>query len=86
MCRPPEEADAQCVRAAVLLDELDFPGFGVADPRKAPILVEVKTHNAVRILKYSCSKRVHALPTAQANARRCAPACLRHRVSMWGQD
>ena len=69
-CRPPEEADSQAVRAAVLLDELDFPGFGVPDPRKAPILVEVKSENAVRLLAYSCSKRVHALPTAVANARR----------------
>ena len=25
-CRPPLEADAQALRAAVLLDELDFPG------------------------------------------------------------
>ncbi|KAK9803748.1 hypothetical protein WJX73_000566 [Symbiochloris irregularis] len=68
--RPPEEADAQAVRAAVLLDELDFPGFEVPDTRTAPILVEVKTANAVRLLSYACSPRVQPLPTAQANARR----------------
>ncbi|KAK9801967.1 hypothetical protein WJX73_003033 [Symbiochloris irregularis] len=68
--RPPEEADAQSIRVAVLLDELDFPGFGVPDPRQAPILVEVKTANAARLIGYSCSARVTALPTAHANARR----------------
>ncbi len=28
-CRNALEADAQSIRAAVLADELDFPGFGV---------------------------------------------------------
>ena len=32
-CRSPTEADAQSLRTAVLLDELDFPGFGVPDFR-----------------------------------------------------
>eukprot|EP00891_Asterochloris_glomerata_P004631 jgi/Astpho2/4631/Aster-x0209 len=70
--RPPLEADAQALRAAVLLDELDFPGFGVADPRTGHIVVEVRTPNAVSLLKYSCSARVLALPSGQLNARRMA--------------
>jgi hypothetical protein len=41
--RRPEDADAQALRAAVILDELDFPGWGTADPRTAAIIVELKT-------------------------------------------
>ena len=69
-CRSAEEADAQSLRCAILLDELDVPGKGVADPRMGRILVELKTPNAVRLLNYCCSKRVQALPTSLANARR----------------
>lgn len=32
--RSPEDADAQALRAAVILDELDFPGWGVPDFRR----------------------------------------------------
>ena len=69
--RSAEEADAQSLRCAILLDELDVPGRGVSDPRMGRILVELKTPNAVRLLNYCCSKRVQALPTSLANARRC---------------
>ena len=68
--RSPEEADAQAVRVAVLLDELDFPGFGVEDPRTGHIVVEVKTPDASELINYSCSSRVLALPTALMNAHR----------------
>lgn len=34
--------------------------------------VELKTANAVPLLRYSCSPRIIGLPTAQLNARRCA--------------
>ena len=68
--RSAEEADAQSLRCAILLDELDVPGRGSPDPRMGRILVELKTPNAVRLLNYCCSKRVQALPTALANARR----------------
>ena len=70
VCRSPEEADAQAVRVAVLLDELDFPGFEVADPRTGHIVVEVKTPDALELIKYSCSDRVMALPTGLMNAHR----------------
>jgi hypothetical protein len=56
---------------AVLLDELDFPGLGQPDPRVGHIVVELKTANAVPLLRYSCSNRIIGLPTAQLNARRC---------------
>jgi hypothetical protein len=69
-CRYPSEADAQAVRVAVLLDELDFPGMGQPDPRVGHIVVELKTANAVPLLRYSCSNRIIGLPTAQLNARR----------------
>ena len=70
ICRSPEEADAQAVRVAVLLDELDFPGFDKPDPRTGHIIVEVKTPDAKELIEYSCSKRVIALPTGVLNARR----------------
>ena len=71
-CRYPEEADAQTLRTAILLDELDFPGAGVPDPRTGTIIVELKTSNATPLLRYTCSKRIIALPTSQLNSRRFA--------------
>ncbi len=71
LSRYPEEADAQTLRTAVLLDELDFPGNGQPDPRTGNIVVELKTANAMPLLRYSCSSRIISLPTAQLNARRC---------------
>lgn len=56
---------------AVLLDELDFPGFGVPDPRTGHIVVEVKTPDALELIDYSCSPRVVPLPTGRMNAIRC---------------
>ena len=58
------------MRVAVLLDELDFPGFGIEDPRTGHIVVEVKTPDASELIKYSCSSRVLALPTGLMNAHR----------------
>lgn len=88
-CRYPEEADAQTLRVAVLLDELDFPGVGQPDPRTGSIVVELKTANALPLLRYSCSSRVISLPTAQLNARRCASSgfpfrCSRIYQFQWG--
>jgi len=70
--RYPEESDAQSLRTAVLLDELDYPGAGLPDPRTAHVVVELKTANAIPLLRYCCGPRIMALPTAQLNARRCA--------------
>jgi hypothetical protein len=41
--RGPAEADAQTARIAVLLDELDFPGYSEPDDREGHILVEVSS-------------------------------------------
>jgi hypothetical protein len=64
----------------VLLDELDFPGAGVPDPRTGNIVVELKTANAMPLLRYSCSSRIISLPTAQLNARRCVGCWAWHWV------
>ncbi|CAL8470852.1 g10394 [Coccomyxa elongata] len=68
--RGPGEADSQSLRAAVLLDELDFPGAGKPDPRRGYIVVGLQTQEATGLLKYSCSERVIPVPTNNLNARR----------------
>ncbi|KAL6749116.1 hypothetical protein V8C86DRAFT_3032280 [Haematococcus lacustris] len=65
--RCPEEADAQSVRCAILLDEMcDNPREG------GQVVVQMSTSNAIPILRYACSSRVVPLPTARLNARRVA--------------
>ena len=76
------QADAQALRAAVLLDELDFPGFGVHDPRTGHIVVEMRTPHGASLLKYSCSPRVLCLPTIQLNARRLAQQQVMSAVTL----
>ena len=49
---------------------LQLAGFGMPDPRTGHIVVEMRTPHSAALLKYSCSKRVLALPTVQLNARR----------------
>lgn len=61
--RYPLEADALSVRCAVLLDEMERQGQG-------HIILELKTSNALPLVKFSCSSRIVALPTTQLNARR----------------
>ncbi|KAK9903985.1 hypothetical protein WJX75_001909 [Coccomyxa subellipsoidea] len=68
--RGPREADAQSLRAAVLLDELDFPGLGKPDPRRGYIVAGLQTQEATGLMKYSCSDRVIPVPTNNLNARR----------------
>ncbi|KAK9908516.1 hypothetical protein WJX75_009020 [Coccomyxa subellipsoidea] len=65
--RSPDEADAQSLRAAVLLDELDRPAG-----RRSQIVVEARTPNALRLLQAACSRRIIAVPTTQVTARRLA--------------
>ena len=52
-------------------------GFDLPDERKGHILVELKTANAVKLVQYSTSNRVIALPTTQLNARRWYVALYR---------
>ncbi|KAK9800761.1 hypothetical protein WJX73_008207 [Symbiochloris irregularis] len=70
--RSPEEADAQSLRVAVLIDELDFPGFGVPDTRTGHIIVELKQDGTDEMLGYVCSKRVVPLMSNRMNAVRLA--------------
>jgi hypothetical protein len=62
------EADAESIRSAILLDEMEI--YGAAAPGQGRIIVEVKTLNALAVLQYSCSIRVMALHTGEMNARR----------------
>jgi hypothetical protein len=56
---------------AVLVDELDSPGYGVPDSHAGMVVVEVKTAHALPLVLFSCSARVLAVPVTQLNARRC---------------
>lgn len=69
----PVEADAESIRAAILLDELES-SVPVGQGGGGRIIVEVKTLNALAVLQYSCSIRVMALHTGEMNARRCCAA------------
>ena len=64
--RPPDEADAQALRAAVLLDELPTP----ANAAPGAIVVEAKESNALRLVQSTCSRRVLAVPTTALAAFR----------------
>ena len=64
--RPPDEADAQALRAAVLLDELPPP----ASAAPGAIVVEAKASNALRLVASTCSRRVLAVPTTALAAFR----------------
>lgn len=64
--RPPDEADAQALRAAVLLDELPPP----ANAAPGAIVVEAKASNALRLVASTCSRRVLAVPTTALAAFR----------------
>ncbi len=65
--RPPDEADAQALRAAVLLDELPPPARAPA----GAIVVEAKASGALRLMQSTCSRRVLAVPTTALAAFRC---------------
>ncbi len=65
----PVEADAESIRAAILLDELES-SVPAGQGGGGRIIVEVKTLNALAVLQYSCSIRVMALHTGEMNARR----------------
>ena len=68
MCRNPEEADAQSLRAAVLIDELERPESG---GRGGSIVLELRSgRRLLALTKYACSDRVYPVPTTQMNARR----------------
>jgi len=53
------------------------------------VVVELKTANALPLLKYACSSRVMALPTSQLNAQRVGhltAACASNGATVLGQQ
>ncbi|KAI8477171.1 MAG: hypothetical protein J3K34DRAFT_515852 [Monoraphidium minutum] len=66
----PDEADAQVVRCAILLDELDDYRGLRGGATTGHVVAELRTRSALQVLRYSCSPRVVGLPTGQLNARR----------------
>eukprot|EP01025_Chloroclados_australasicus_P037823 TRINITY_DN38681_c0_g2_i3.p1 TRINITY_DN38681_c0_g2~~TRINITY_DN38681_c0_g2_i3.p1 ORF type:complete len:744 (+),score=121.86 TRINITY_DN38681_c0_g2_i3:179-2410(+) len=68
--RSQDEADAQSIRAAVLLDEMELVANSDSDGPPPNIIVEMRTRNAVPLLQYACSPNVIAFPSNQLNARR----------------
>ena len=70
--RNPKEADAQSLRAAVLIDEMTED-----DVRSGSGSIVMEMRGGLRGLKlaqYACTQRVFPVPTTQMNARRCTPA------------
>jgi hypothetical protein len=68
--RNPKEADAQAMRAAVLIDEMTED-----DVRSGSGSIVMEMRGGLRGLKlaqYACTQRVFPVPTTQMNARRCA--------------
>ncbi|PRW57972.1 SAD1 UNC-84 domain 1- isoform A [Chlorella sorokiniana] len=64
-----KDTDAQVLRACVLLDELiqsERPG-GAGGP---VVVAEIKTEDALPLVRYACSQRVLPVPTNKVNARR----------------
>lgn len=68
LCAAPDQVGF--LRCAILLDELEnYRGLRHGG-LMGHIIVELKTSNVLPLLRYSCSKRVMALPTGQLNAKR----------------
>lgn len=72
-CRSAEEADAQSLRTAVLLDELDAPQEGERDHRAGSIIVELKVclHRSCSV---TCQMSAPSLVSTQACCRSLPPA------------
>lgn len=73
--RPPVEADALCVRAAVLLDEMCVAAHGASNWMQGAgpvVVVQVETDDGMDMARYSCSSRIIPVPTTQVNVRRFA--------------
>eukprot|EP00887_Chlorella_sp_A99_P004191 scaffold23.g4191.t1 len=67
--RPPVEADALCVRAAVLLDEMCVAAHGASNWMQGAgpvVVVQVETDDGMDMARYSCSSRIIPVPTTQA--------------------
>eukprot|EP00887_Chlorella_sp_A99_P007503 scaffold2.g7503.t1 len=79
--RAPVESDAQCVRVAVLLDEMCCEAHGTQSwQRHESGAGPVKTDNGLDLLRYSCSVRVIPVATTELNVQRLA-RLLRHPIA-----
>ncbi|KIY99118.1 hypothetical protein MNEG_8845, partial [Monoraphidium neglectum] len=61
-------------------------GLGGCGEQERHIVVEIKTANALPLVKYACSDRVSALPTGPINAQRMAQLVKRPFASMVSQQ
>ena len=67
--RNPKEADAQSLRAAVLIDEMTED---VVRSGSGSIVMEMRGGlRGLKLAQYACTQRVFPVPTTQMNARRC---------------
>jgi len=67
--RNPKEADAQSLRAAVLIDEMTED---VVRSGSGSIVMELRGGlRGLTLAQYACTQRVFPVPTTQMNARRC---------------
>ncbi|KAI7839964.1 hypothetical protein COHA_006285 [Chlorella ohadii] len=64
-----KDADAQVLRTCVLLDELVIKEQG-EDAHGPVVVAQIKTEDALPLVRYACSSRVIAVPTNKVNARR----------------
>ncbi|GAB4823067.1 hypothetical protein N2152v2_010113 [Parachlorella kessleri] len=77
--RKPEHSDAQCVRAAVVLDEMVEAEYGEGSAKGPMVVVQAHTEDALRTLQYTCSDRVVPVPTSTVSAKRIGRV-LRHPI------
>ncbi|GAB4820155.1 hypothetical protein N2152v2_007201 [Parachlorella kessleri] len=70
--RSAQESDAQCLRAALLLDEMVDEAVGAGGSGDPSIVFQVLNANTITTVAYACSGRVIAVPTGPIQARRIA--------------
>lgn len=82
--RSAKESDAQCLRAAILLDELADEESKRAPTATVPggprVVVHARSPDAEKALRFSCSARVIPVPTAISIAKRIS-RIVRHPVT-----
>ncbi|GBF91919.1 hypothetical protein Rsub_04643 [Raphidocelis subcapitata] len=81
--QPQQQQAGQPGRRQPLAAAAALPAHGAAPKR---VVVELKTANALPLLKYSCTDRIAALPTGAINAQRMAQLIKRPFASLVGQQ
>lgn len=75
-CRRPQPR--RTVRAALAADAC-LPACHCRKPSPAPGNVQIKTEDALPLVRYACSQRVVPVPTTKLNTRRWACSARAHR-------